>query len=99
MPIVQAAEVKLWIDVDVSDTIVDQVIAAVETSLAATHDIPDPATADVRLAVTMQVARLLQRRRTPEGIMQFGGEVAIRVNRFDPDIDRLLAPYRRLLVG
>lgn len=48
---------------------------------------------DVKLAVMMQVARLYSRRNTPNGWTQFGTEVVVRVNRFDPDIADLLVDY------
>jgi len=69
------------------------VVAAVEAALTLSHDIPDAWPADVRQAVIMQAARLWKRRTTIEGVTSFGQDFAIRVNRFDPDIDSLLAPY------
>jgi len=50
----------------------------------------------VHQATVMHAYRLYRRRLSPDGTLgasAFGG--AVRVSRFDPDIDRLLAPYKR----
>lgn len=98
MAIVTAADVARWADLQLStdDTaVMTAVIDAVEVALGRSHDVPDPAPADVVQAVTMQAARLYRRRSTPDGIAAFGEQYATRVARFDPDIDALLAPYQR----
>lgn len=43
-------------------------------------------------AVLMQTARLWKRRETPEGRSAFGGDVAVTITAFDPDIHALLRP-------
>lgn len=51
---------------------------------------------DVRLAVTMQAARLWKRRNSPEGVAGVGDLGVVTVERFDPDVDRLLNPLLRI---
>lgn len=53
--------------------------------------------AAVTQAATLQAARLFKRMDSPMGVIGFGDIGAIRVSRFvDPDVEFLLAPYRRL---
>ena len=97
------AEVRAWADVSAGDTVVEPVIDAVETKLAERYiDYLDEGGAlkpDVRVALLMQVSRLLARRQTPNGIAQFGTELAMRVSRWDPDIDDMLGDYKRAPLG
>ena len=99
MTLVSTAEVRGWSDVDYGDDVIQPVIDAVEARLAETHEIPTPAPADAKLAICMQVARYLKRRKTPEGVIQFGAEVALRVNRFDPDIEAMLCRFEPARLG
>jgi hypothetical protein len=51
----------------------------------------------VREATIMQTQRLFTRRDAPLGVAGFGDLGAMRVSRFvDPDVEMLLAPYRRV---
>lgn len=94
------------------DTVLVNLVAAVETAVTGSHDVPGPfqpeevdgepnplhvpaPPADAVQGVLMQCARLYRRRFTPEGISTFGTDFALRVNRFDPDIDALLDRYKR----
>ncbi len=92
-------EVLAWAEVQASDALVESVIDAVDALLAHTHDLPTPTPADARLAIVMQCARLLRRRKTPEGVAVLGADVAIRITRFDPDIDALLCGYEPARLG
>lgn len=57
--------------------------------------VPDP----VRQACQMQSSRMLQRRKSPEGVAGWGEFGPLRISgRLDPDVAALLAPYRKLLV-
>jgi hypothetical protein len=50
----------------------------------------------VREATILQASRLYTRLSSPVGVVSFGDMGAIRVSRFvDPDVEMLLAPYRR----
>lgn len=50
----------------------------------------------VNLACIMQSARLFARHGAPLGVMGFGDMGVVRVSRFaDPDVEMLLAPFRR----
>lgn len=74
-------------------------IDAVESAVARSHTVPDPMEPDFKQAVLMQSVRLWLRRQSATGISQFGPEFVVRVNRFDPDIDDLLAPFRKWVFG
>ncbi|HEY3484314.1 MAG TPA: head-tail connector protein, partial [Ilumatobacteraceae bacterium] len=54
-------------------------------------DIVPPALREATLQLT---SRLFRRRLSPEGVSSFGEFGAVRVSRVDPDIERLLTPYR-----
>lgn len=55
-------------------------------------EIPDA----VREATILQASRLFTRRDSPLGVAGFGDMGAMRVSRFiDPDVEMLLAPYRK----
>lgn len=57
--------------------------------------IPDP----VREATILQASRLFTRLDAPLGVAGFGDMGAMRVSRFvDPDVEMLLAPYRRIRI-
>jgi hypothetical protein len=50
----------------------------------------------VREACILQASRLYTRLSSPVGVVSFGDMGAVRVSRFvDPDVEMLLAPYRR----
>jgi hypothetical protein len=56
-------------------------------------EIPDA----VREATILQASRLFTRLDSPLGVAGFGDMGAMRVSRFvDPDVEMLLAPYRRM---
>jgi hypothetical protein len=57
-----------------------------------------PAVPDaVREATILQASRLFTRLDSPLGVAGFGDMGAMRVSRFvDPDVEQLLAPYRRV---
>lgn len=92
-------EVLAWCEIQASDELVESVIDAVDALLSETHDIPEPAPADAKLAVLMQCSRLLRRRKTPEGVAVFGSDVAIRISRFDPDINAMLSRFEPARLG
>lgn len=46
--------------------------------------------ADISLGARMLAGRLFRRRKTPEGVVTFGAEGAVYVQRNDPDIAQLL---------
>jgi hypothetical protein len=54
--------------------------------------------AEVTMATVLTAARLFKRKDSPEGVAGFSDFGAIRIGRTDPDIDRLLTPYKRLVV-
>lgn len=105
-------ELRSYADIDADDAVLVPLIAAVETAVTGSHDVPgpfQPATidgevnplhvpdvpADAKHGVLMSCARLYRRRFTLEGIATFGEDFALRVNRFDPDVDALLDRYKR----
>jgi hypothetical protein len=56
-------------------------------------EVPDA----VREATILQASRLFTRLDSPLGVAGFGDMGAMRVSRFvDPDVEQLLAPYRRV---
>jgi hypothetical protein len=59
----------------------------------------DEVPAAVKLATLIQATRLLKRRETPEGAMGFGDLGAVRLSGKDPDVERLLAPLKKLSFG
>lgn len=77
----------------------NMVIPAVEAGLAKTHTVPTEGDADgdLYLGAVMLCVRLVKRRMTPEGIAAFGGEVAVKVAREDPDICALLDPFLKVV--
>lgn len=51
----------------------------------------------VRSAVILTAARHAKRAQTPEGVMGTGPDLAVvRVGSFDPDVERLIARYRKV---
>jgi hypothetical protein len=75
------------------------VVDAVYANLSKTHTAPDPADSDYTLAVTMMCARLWKRKSSPEGVIANSEFGAIRVTRFDSDIERMLDPFANFVVG
>ena len=54
----------------------------------------------VREATIIQASRLYTRLSSPLGVVSFGDMGAMRVSKFaDPDVEMLLAPYRRVYRG
>jgi len=76
-----------------------KVVAAVVSNAAKTHTVPDPDDPDYDLALTMMSARLWKRKSSPEGVIASSEFGAIRVTKFDSDIERMLDPYANLVVG
>jgi len=54
---------------------------------------------DVQQACVLMSLRQYKRYDSPLGVAGFGDMGAVRVSRIDPDIQSLLAPYRRNVVG
>jgi hypothetical protein len=100
---ITANDVFAWMGTPApSDAALDSmagVVDAVYSNLAKTHTAPDPADADYTLAVTMQCARLWKRKSSPEGVIANSEFGAIRVTRFDSDIERMLDPFATFVVG
>jgi len=77
-----------------------KVVTAVYANASKTHNAPDPdVDPDWDLAITMQSARLWKRKSSPEGVIANSEFGAIRVTKFDADIERMLDPYANLVVG
>lgn len=55
--------------------------------------------ADVQQACVLMSLRQYSRYNSPLGVAGFGDMGAVRVSRIDPDIQSMLAPYRRNVVG
>jgi hypothetical protein len=54
---------------------------------------------DVQQACVLMSLRQYSRYNSPLGVAGFGDMGAVRVSRIDPDIQSMLAPYRRNVVG
>lgn len=54
---------------------------------------------DVQQACVLMSLRQFKRYDSPLGVAGFGDAGAVRVSRIDPDIQSMLAPYRRNVVG
>lgn len=97
--IVTAPEVKAWADLTtVADTIVDDVIDAVEATLVRDYVLPDDlSTIDpgTRLAVMRQCQQLLAQRPAPHGVVPGFEAGAIRFSRFDPQFADLIGVPRK----
>ena len=50
----------------------------------------------VKQATVLLAARIFKRNDSPGGVMGFGDLGVIRVGRMDPDIDRLIAPFKKI---
>lgn len=50
----------------------------------------------IRQATVLLSARIFKRNDSPGGVMGFGDLGIIRVGRLDPDIDRLIHPYKKV---
>ncbi len=96
-------------DSTVTDQILDDVAAAATEALLELIEptaLPAPVPPAIvgscppaiRLAIRILASKLWIRKDSPGGVIAFQ-EFAIRVNQFDPDVDRLIAKYRRALVG
>jgi hypothetical protein len=75
------------------------VVDAVTANVAKTHTAPDFDEPDYDLAVTMQCARIWKRKSSPEGVIANSEFGAIRITRFDSDIERMLDPFANFVVG
>jgi hypothetical protein len=58
-----------------------------------------PAPAALVQAVSLLTARYLERRNSPSGVLGGGDFGVVRVSGSDRDVDALLAPYRKLVMG
>jgi hypothetical protein len=97
---------KAWARVvdNFDDVAIDDALAAVLTAIesrcpvlfGATPAVPD----DAHQAALIWANRLLARRNSSEGVIGTGGDLsAIRVGRWDPDVERLLAPYKDVVIA
>ena len=50
----------------------------------------------IKQATVLLSARIFKRNDSPGGVMGFGDLGVIRVGRMDPDIDKLIQPYRKI---
>jgi hypothetical protein len=53
----------------------------------------------IKQATVLLAARIFKRNDSPGGVMGFGDLGVIRVGRMDPDIDRLIQPYKKVRFG
>lgn len=74
----------------------ERTLAAAVERLEAHYYYDDPMTATQELAVLMQTARWWKRRQTPEGRSAFGGDIAVSITEFDPDVHAMLTPREGL---
>jgi hypothetical protein len=65
---------------------------------AADGSLMDPPDALVT-AVTLLTARYLERRNTPSGVLGSGDFGVVRVSGSDRDVDALIAPWRKRVLG
>lgn len=87
-----------------TDELLERVLTAVVAHATLTLAAPDEdATAEVvalwEQALLMQAARIWKRRDTPEGVIHWGPDGVVRVNRFDADVQELLEPFRTFPIG
>lgn len=50
----------------------------------------------IEQATVLLAARIFKRNDSPGGVMGFGDIGVVRVSRIDPDIDRLIMPYKKM---
>ena len=50
----------------------------------------------IKQATVLLASRLFKRNDSPGGVMGFGDIGVVRVSKFDPDIERLINPYRKI---
>lgn len=50
----------------------------------------------IQQATVLLASRIFKRNDSPGGVMGFGDIGVVRVSRIDPDIDRLIMPYKKL---
>ncbi|HXH33633.1 MAG TPA: hypothetical protein VNJ54_04375 [Plantibacter sp.] len=103
-------DVRSWLGFDqvrsdaASDELLDEVAAAATAVILGLLDVarlPQPVApavvgdcpTSIRLAIRILASKLWVRRDAPGGIVSFQ-EFAIRVNQFDPDVDRLIASWQ-----
>lgn len=74
--------------------LLERVLAAVLEGVALECTLPDEGSPSIDQAIIMQTARLWRRRDSVDGVAAFNNDFGpIRVNRFDSDVQALLAPY------
>lgn len=92
------ADSSQWSDAELSGAITTEAAAQRHRIRASVEDPAD--VPDLYEALMRRCARNLAMRKHPLGIaMSAGGEEATRVGGRDPEVLRLEAPYRRLVVG
>jgi hypothetical protein len=67
--------------------------------VTATYGFDTAIPVDVQQACVLMSLRQFKRYDSPLGVAGFGDMGAVRVSRIDPDIQSMLAPYRRNVVG
>jgi len=50
----------------------------------------------IEQATVLLASRIFKRNDSPGGVMGFGDIGVVRVSRIDPDIDRLIMPYKKM---
>jgi len=50
----------------------------------------------IKQATVLLASRIFKRNDSPGGVMGFGDIGVVRVSKFDPDIERLINPYRKI---
>jgi hypothetical protein len=73
----------------------EQPAAVADTHLRSFCTIPTVVPDALKLAATMLAGRLSKRSETPQGMGTLGGDAVFYVARTDPDIESLIAPYRK----
>lgn len=102
-------DVAAWLNKTVSGTITDAYESAeAYVKVRCTWATPDPddpdwewpaAPDDLAQAVRLLTARYLQRRNSPDGTVGMGDLGIVRVPGIDRDIERCMAPWRRVVMA
>lgn len=100
-------QLRAWAKITAGGEDVDELLERVLTAVVAhaTRTLAAPAVDDEdgivlwEQALYMQAARIWKRRDTPEGVINWGPDGVVRVNRFDADVVELLEPFRKFVIG
>lgn len=101
-------QLRAWSKITTSgeevDALLERVLTAVVAhatlTLAAPGEDAEPEVVALwEQALLMQCARIWKRRDTPEGVIHWGPDGVVRVNRFDADVQELLEPFRTWAIG